>query len=617
MLFGTSAGSGRMNAGVSGRTPSRSQILGRQYQPFSNPFFDLASTYMPPSVKSLFAFCRFYYLSHGVIHAIVTKASEYPITDIIFQHKSEATVRRWEELMLDHINYRTHQFETNLDYFNYGNAFISPSYPFRKMLKCGSCRAEVRATESRQNWKYINHRFWLSCPKCGQSGFADVDDVYYPVQTEINLIRWNPENVSIFYNEATGRRDYALELSASFRSQITMGRKDLVATTPQIFLDAVAAKRSIVFNASEIFHMRRPAASSADVGWGVPLLMPVLKDAFYMQVLKKAQESVMLTHLLPQVFLFPQPATGGADPFTATSLEDWRNQLRREIARQRADPSYYGIVPFPVGHQTIGENGKSLLLMPEIQQLSEQIVVGMGFSPGLVFGNEHFAGSSVSMRMLENFFLSNVHSHKRLLAWTQKKFAAMLGWPVPTSRFKPFRMADDIQRQGLMFQLNQAGKLSDTTLLSAFDIKHANEHQQIEDEIASTISASEKRELAQAETQGRVMVVQAKYQAQAQQAMADAQVQQKKRSPFEDMQQNGANPPGASLDAVAAALAQKVRYMPEDRKRLFMSQLQEAVPGMGEMVEQHMPSEGMPQQPPQDFGGVDMRPEPEMLPPRR
>jgi hypothetical protein len=35
------------------------------------------------------------------------------------------------------------------------------------------------------------------------------------------------------------------------------------------------------------------------------------------------------------------------------------------------------------------------------------------------------------------------------------------------------------------------------------------------------------------------------------------------------------------------------------------------------MVEQNLEGPGMPQAPPQDFGGVDMRPEPEMLPPRR
>ena len=64
---------------------SRSDILGRKYQPFSNPFFDQASTYMPPSIKSLFGFCRYFYLTHGVIHAVCQKAAEYPITDIILR----------------------------------------------------------------------------------------------------------------------------------------------------------------------------------------------------------------------------------------------------------------------------------------------------------------------------------------------------------------------------------------------------------------------------------------------------------------------------------------------------------------------------------------------------
>jgi hypothetical protein len=367
---------------------SRSQILGRRYQPFANPFFDQASTYTPPTVKSLFGFCRFYHLTHGVINAIGTKAAEYPVTDLIIQHKDRAVVSKWEELLLGVMNYRVHQFEINLDYYVYGNAFVSPSFPFRKVLTCGNqlCRGDLDAMVHRSNWRYVNNRFWLTCPKCGQTDFAKSRDDYYPKYSDVSLIRWNPENVQIFYNESTGRMDYLLDISPDFRAQITMGRKDLVATTPEIFLDAVRMKRSLVFDKREVFHLRRPSLSSTNRGWGVPLLMPVLKDAFYVQVMKKAQEAVLLTHLVPQVFLFPQPATAGADPFTTTSLANWRDHIRRELARQRMDPAYYGILPFPLGHQTIGENGRSLLLMPEIRAMTEMIAVGMGFPSDLVFG---------------------------------------------------------------------------------------------------------------------------------------------------------------------------------------------------------------------------------------
>ena len=610
-------------------TASRSQILGRRYQPFANPFFDQASTYTPPTVKALFGFCRFYHLTHGVINAINTKASEYPVTDLVIQHKDRAVVNKWEELLLGVMNYRVHQFEVNLDYYVYGNAFVSPSFPFRKKLICAGCSAEADALESRAYWRYINHQFWLTCQKCGQTDFAKSRDDYYPKYSEVSLIRWNPENVQIFYNEATGRLDYLLDISPDFRAQVQMGRKDLVATTPEIFLDAVKMRRSLVFDRQEVFHLRRPSLSSANRGWGTPLLMPVMKDAFYVQVMKKAQEAVLLTHLVPQIFLFPQPATGGADPFTVANLQNWRDHIRRELARQRMDPSYYGILPFPIGHQVIGENGRSLLLMPEIRAMTEMIAIGMGFPSDLVFGQGSYAGTSVSMRMLENFFLSNVHSQLRLLHWVIRRMGAFMNWPTPDARFKPFRMADDLQRQALMFQLNQAGKISDTTLLSYADLKVEDEADLQITESSFRAEAVRKQQLLQAEVQAEAQTVMAKAQAKAQAAMAQASAaaQVPQQDPFaaaQGSQLSGST--GVPLDAAAAALAQEVTRMPEARRRAYLEQLKVQMPEALQMLQQQgMPdlpgtpavgnAGGMPHPPMQ--GGVDMRPQPEVLPPRR
>jgi hypothetical protein len=620
---------GATRAGQFSQSTSKTDILGRKYAPFANPFFDQASTYTPPSVKALFGFCRFYHLTHGIINAIGTKAAEYPVTDVILQHQSKSVVDKWKELMLGDLNYRVHQFEVNLDYFVYGNAFVSPSFPFRKKVICASCNAEHDAINSREHWRYTNHRFWLTCPKCGQSEFAKSKDDYYAKPSEIGLIRWNPENITIFYNEATGRLDYALDMSAQFRSEIMMGRKDLVATSPEIFLQAVKAKRMLVFDKREVFHMRRPSLSSQHRGWGPPLLMPVLKDAFYMQIMKKAQEQVLLTHLLPQVFLYPQPATAGADPFTTVNLADWRSHIQRELGRQRLDPSYYGILPFPLGHQIIGENGRSLLMMQEIRMMGELIAIGMGFPADLVFGQGTYAGTSVSMRMLENFFLSNVQGQYRLLHWYMKRIAAFLNWPLAEGRFKPFKMADDLQRQAFAFQLNQAQKISDTTLLSMADFKVDDESTLQVAEAATRGDAIKKQQLLMAEIQGEAGVVAARFQAKSEEVMMEAQRQAQvaaqesasaagegggpPEQAFAGSQQSGLSgaPTGLPLNQVASGIAQQLAGLPPEMQQQHLAQIKKTQPELGELVQQNIIS------PAARPAGVDMRPTPEALPPRR
>jgi hypothetical protein len=1080
MFFGgTAQGPGR--ATQLSQTGSRSDVLGRQYQAFSNPFFDLASTYTPPTIKALFGFCRFFHLTHGVIHAVNTKASEYPVTDLLLSHKDSGVQRRWEELMHGVLNYRTHQVEVNLDYFIYGNAFVSPSYPFVKYLKCKLCGAEEQATKCRANWRYNNHGFWLSCLKCGQTDWASATDRYYPRLGDINLQRWNPEFVSLFANEATGRCDYTLDFSAEFRNGITMGRKDLVATTPNAILDAVRLQRTIVFDSNSVFHLRRPGPSQMMHRWGVPLMMPILKDAYYMQIMKKAQEAVLLQHLVPQILLFPQPATAGADPFcvtpdtlvevpggvlpaseirtgdflrshtgvwrqvedvirravpseervycvtpytlagfpfkvseehpilavknpqvragrtfdktfiaeptfieaekldtgdfvvypvkrllspgvvhldtgtllperattedwvylrydpqgaeiyeyfeqhgipefksgptaelrtfleqqgwdrkqyesvrtsfqtndatrvpryltldrswmrifgyflaegstsdhavafafhekelsfidelcvaltakgyepkrypaeensvtnvvvhdtllaemlrsllgryaaekripqlvaaasdnlvaellrclfngdgtilqadqkgtlrvslktcsphlalearrlalsmgyiggvsravpkagetakapyyqtyfngaeacriaalfgwtapdvstarpernafirgdylymrirsidvveepevlgfqmatdrtfcvagvathnTTVNLVDWRDHIRRELARQRMDPSYYGILPFPLGHQVIGENGKSLMLMPEIQSMAEHIVVGMGFPVDLIFGNGTYAGSSVNMRMLENSFMGNINSHMRLVHWVIKHFATFLGLPRCDARFKAFRMADDTQRMQLLMQARATGDVSQTSMLSQMDLKPEDEAALQLKELTINAELMKRRAELQAAIHGRQGVIMAKEQARAQVTSQNAMALEtmSKKSPFDQSMQSGVNgPQGVTLDAVAAALAREVAAMPPERAATWLRQLRSAVPEMAQLVAEQQgaglpavpgdpaadaaaPQGGSSQPPgaPGAVGPINMQPMPEVLPPRR
>lgn len=645
MFFGTGASTGSGRYGYGGATPSKSQILGQRYQPFANPFFDQAGTYLPSNIKQLFTFCRFYYMTHGTVNAITGTLSEYPVTDIILQHKEKAVVDKWQEQLHGVYQYPIFQQETNLDFFTYGIAFVSIAFPFKKKLVCASCNAHVTAVDHLTHWKYLNHLFYLSCPKCGQVGYVKsvYDDYACGSYKQINLVRWNPEYISIFYNEATGDTSYTYEVPGTMVEHITLGRKDLIATTPSAFLEAIKERRPLVFDTSMVFVLRRPSVSSVMRGWGMPLIMPVLKDVYYVQIMKKAQESVLLTHLVPQVFLFPQPASNSGDPFTTTSLLEWRDHIRRELARQRIDPSYYGILPFPLGHQTVGvENGRSLLLMPEIEKMTEQVIIGMGFTPDLMFGAGSYAGNNVSMRILENKFLNVVLQQKRLLEWVIARTGHRLGWDTPRATFKPFRMADDLQRQAYLLNLAQLNKISDSTLLGYADIKFENELELLNAETARRSELVANQQIQQAEAMGAAQLVAAKYQAQAQTAMQRHVQKEQTPPPDPFVAANGSGLAGASpvvtLDAAASALAAKLVTLPTEQRKALMDQLTAGIPEFAQMVEQAQAvppgmdpamqmlasGQGAPQQggmlplgSPQGFAGVDMRPLPQQLPPRR
>jgi hypothetical protein len=473
----------------------------------------------------MFRWCRYYYLVNPLINAVVSKMAEYPITDVLFDTERTELKDRWTGFLLDHLRYRAFQVEVGLDYYTYGNALVSIFYPFLKLLECRSCGNKQWAKDA--EYRFQNYQFYMVCPKCGNHGPARAYDRYIKASKGIRLLRWNPEDVDIRYNDITGEYEYYYSIPTQLRNDIIIGKKSTVETVPQLFIDALRLKKSVVFSRDNIYHFKRPTLAGKDRGWGTPMILPVLKDTYYLQIMRKAQEAIALEHIVPLRVIFPQAGSATSDPFTSVNLQDWRDQVAGEIRRWRADNNYIPIMPLPLGHQTIGGDGRALLLSQEIRVWSEQIVAGMGIPVELVFGGLSYSGSNVSLRMLENTFLGYLQDHHSMLKWIIKSTSAYLGWSPVRSRFKPFKMADDLQRKAYLFQLNQAGKLSDESLLADADYDSAKEDLIMERESTRRASAHKKRVLQDADMQGEAQMVQMKWQSkmQAQQMKTEAAMQ--------------------------------------------------------------------------------------------
>jgi hypothetical protein len=536
-----------------GMTRGRIQGGNMQGVNYPSPFFDVGHTYLPTTVKQLFKFCRYYFLTNPLINAIIVKLSEYPVTDIIIDHEDPEVVRKWTDYYNDTIRFRSFQIECGLDYHCYGTSAVSLSFPFQKYLTCTSCGFSEQARKIRDYWSYSSHEFRLSCPRCGATGAAIPKDWYYRDASSIRPVRWNVEDIEVSYNDITGECTYFYTMPAPMRADITLGKKDIVEGMPQIFLQAIRQEKGVIFSRANLFTMKRATLAFQDRGWGIPLILPVLKDAFYLQIMKKAQEAILLEHIVPLRILFPQAASGTTDPFTTINLLDWRDQVAMEIARWRHDNNYIPIMPLPLGNQTIGGDGKALLMSQEMQMLGEQIIMGMGVPREFLQGGLSYAGTNVSMRMLENMFLSFIGRQRQMANWVMQMVAHFMGWPKVNVRFKPFKMADDMQRKSYLFQLNQANKISDTTLLSDADLNIEEENDIMMQEGARRLAAVKKQQIAMAEIQGEAQVVMMKMQAKAQQAMQQAMQQpaapgepggpQAQMSPQEAQQQAQATPP--------------------------------------------------------------------------
>lgn len=493
---------------------------------YPSPFFDVSQQFLPADQGQLHKWCRYYFLTNPIINAACSKMAEYPVTPLLFETEDSNLQKMYKGLERK-LKLRDFQVEVGLDYFVYGNAFVSVFFPMTKYLICTKCGERHRASTSRSLYKWKALKFHLTCRNCGYEGTAKEFDQYIQSVRDIRLVRWNPENINVKYNEITGQSKYYFKLPKAVINDIKIGDNDTIETIPTEFLEAARKSKALLFNTENIYHLKRPTIAQKDQGWGTPLLYPVLKDAFYLQVMKKAQESVLMEHIVPLRMIYPGPATGGNDgPYGSYNLSNWKAKVDAEINTWKRDNNYIPVLPVNVGFQQFGGNARALMMYQEMRMVSEQMLAGAGIPQEFIFGGLQWSGSNTSLRALENMLLGyNRQRHELIIDFILKKIARFMKWPSVEARFEKFKMADDLQRAMFYLQLNQAQKISDRRLMEEIGESFDLEIDRMDGELKRQLATNRKMQVATADIQGEAALKSSRYQAKAQELQQKAQME--------------------------------------------------------------------------------------------
>ena len=467
---------------------------------YPSPFFDISQQYMPPTVKELFKWVYFYATNNSFLGPALNKIARYPVTDLIIEDKNDKIVEFWKILLVNTLQIKLFQMETNFDLVTYGNAFVTIHYPFSRMLECGNCK-------ERYPWKAIpkkidNLRIIIKCKKCLYNGDASIHDVPFKSVENVRLVRINPENIDIKYNDATGRHTYLYSIPDKLRRQIMAGDTDIIEDTPKIYIDAIKARKKIKLNNQNLFHLKRPTLAGKDMGWGLPMMSNALKDLYYFYTLRRGQEAIINEQITPFDIIFPQ-TNGKFDPYVHTDLSNWKSEIRKELQQKRKDPNYKSVLPFPVGYERIGGDGKALMLTPELDFLSKAIISSQGIPQEFINGGTmNWTGSSVSLRTLENEFLHHRSGLLQMTIWISERLRVYLGVAAPKSlRFSDFKMADDMQKLQMMIGMASNKKISWNDVVKELGKDPEVENRKIEEENIFESKLERARMIANAEAQ--------------------------------------------------------------------------------------------------------------------
>ena len=270
---------------------------------YGSPFFDLSSFYMPSSFKKFFEWSRHFFLTNNLIAPVVNQLSRYPITDLIYNTESDDIRKVYKAIYEDILHMHATLIEIGLDYHTYGNAFISLNLPFKRALICPKCKVRFDIKDVKYKFRLDKVSFEGVCDSCKKLVKYIPKDEIIKLPKKMRIVRYYPGNIFIKYNSLTGETQYQYKIPSKDRKQIKSGDKFFIENTPLQYLHAVSKNAMVIFRDDRLFHFKRSNIAGSDMEWGIPIILPAMKKAFYLQILQRAQEAIAIQHIVPLTIL--------------------------------------------------------------------------------------------------------------------------------------------------------------------------------------------------------------------------------------------------------------------------------------------------------------------------
>jgi hypothetical protein len=459
-------------------------------------FFNMLHFQRPKTLNEIFKWAIILNESSGLLDRITDTMARYPITPILAENDIGENKDYWDNLLNNELMIQNELVKNGKDYYTFGNCIVSIVPPFKRYLACPDCnnyKSHCISDEDRPvDWKFRDNAFFAKClnKDCKFQGKMKIKDEYLEGEDfikNVKIQRWPIQYIKVRNLSIAGKKKIYYRIEDKYVKPILKGDRFVVANIPETFLLAVKQNPQnaiIELPADLTFHYEHEGITEPEwEGLSKPFFFSAWKDIFMSFVLRKAQETIASDHLIPNRFIFPTAAPGGTDPLAKIDGAAWMGIVTTQLKRQQNDPNEIGIVPFPLGYQALGGQGKAMSLREEIELQDRRILTQLGIPPELIYGGMTWSGSNISLRMLENLFLYYINKQNTFVRFLVKYLAKMSNKQAPSKvKLKPFRMADDIQQINLLSALGAQGRISESTALGQVGINIASEAKQMEDD---------------------------------------------------------------------------------------------------------------------------------------
>lgn len=462
---------------------------------FPDPFCDIASLSMPESIQSALRWCEYIMSANGVYRQAVDRVVSYFITDVEVKNAKENDVGQEEK-----DKYQTFLEETlgiknilrvvALDYLTYGNSFTSLIVPFRRYLSCPKCGFETPLARAYNNeaysFQWTDFEFHAKCPNCQYAGKFKHIDRRSEDGNSIKVKRWSPHEIDILWDPYTDDTSYIWKIPEDYRNLIRKGHLHHLERASWEVIQSIKNNQNLMFDKDVIYHMKEDAvAGMRNRGWGVSRVLVNFRQAWYVQVLHRYNEAIVLDYVVPFRVITPAPRGGdnmSSDPVHTINLASFTARVTAMLRARRTDPARWNVLPFPVNYQALGGDATQLAPKELLEQGLDTLLTCIGVPVELYKGNLSLQAAPAALRLFEANWGHLPHNLNRFLSKLTTMISRIMSWEQVTVRMTRTTHADDLNRQMAKLQLMMGQQISKNTGLKSVGLDYVQETRQMLEE---------------------------------------------------------------------------------------------------------------------------------------
>jgi len=549
---------------------NQSGITRNGYGKFPNPFFDIASEYIPTDIYKVFEWAEYLYLTMGTYRAASRRVVRYFLTQLELEGQTDDERDEVKDFLHDDLKIKTEMAAIGDDLMTYGNAFVSLFFPFDRFLICPECHTEYKDDFIKYKFNHTAMALEATCPKCNFKGEFGHEDRRSMDKKRVKIIRWNPKQIRFRFHPVSQRYTYYWAMPSTFVDKIREGKHFFLRDTPWSMIECIKKKQGeyhlYEFRDDMIYHHKEGSLAGVPiVGWGIPPILPNFKLAYYIQVLRRYDEAIALDYIIPFRVLYPEtpPVSQNADAVMSANLGHVKTQLQRMVQKRREDPTSVQVAPFSIGYQALGGEAQGLAPKESIKFAIEELLNSLGYPAELYTGTLSIQAAPVALRLFENTWTFMVDGNNDIIAWLLQKLCRYFQWGDITGKYQSVTLADDLERKALSLQAASGGDISKGTAYSAFGLNYLEE-------------------------QRRILSEQAKAQELQREAQEEMQAQEQMGEMQGGQQEAAASGAPGDLMQQAQQLAQQMITMPDGIRRSQLIEIKRSNPTLHALVTQSL-----------------------------